>query len=98
MDSSDFAESVRSRFTDHTAIVGVLGLGHVGLPLALTFAKKGYVFGRCDGIPFVGLWYFDVYGPRQDPDSPAWPPRRRILLAVRHSRYYHEAIRRTARK
>ena len=28
------------------------------------------VFGRCYGMPFVGLRYFNVYGPRQDPDSP----------------------------
>ena len=28
------------------------------------------VFGRCYGMPFVGLRYFNVYGPRQDPEGP----------------------------
>jgi nucleoside-diphosphate-sugar epimerase len=28
------------------------------------------VFGRCFGVQFVGLRYFNVYGPRQDPDGP----------------------------
>ena len=28
------------------------------------------VFGRCYGMGFVGLRYFNVYGPRQDPDGP----------------------------
>lgn len=28
------------------------------------------VYGRCFGLEFVGLRYFNVYGPRQDPDGP----------------------------
>jgi nucleoside-diphosphate-sugar epimerase len=28
------------------------------------------VFRRCDGMELVGLRYFNVYGPRQDPDGP----------------------------
>lgn len=28
------------------------------------------VFGRCYGTEFIGLRYFNVYGPRQDPDGP----------------------------
>jgi nucleoside-diphosphate-sugar epimerase len=28
------------------------------------------VFGRCFGVQMVGLRYFNVYGPRQDPDGP----------------------------
>ncbi len=32
---------VLSKLRDHTAVVGVLGLGYVGLPLALGFASKG---------------------------------------------------------
>ena len=27
-------------------------------------------FGRCYGMAFVGLRYFNVFGPRQDPDGP----------------------------
>src|SRR3990172_5552277 len=29
-------------FRDRTARVGIIGLGYVGLPLALTFAEKGF--------------------------------------------------------
>lgn len=28
------------------------------------------VFGRCYGLELIGLRYFNVYGPRQDPDGP----------------------------
>jgi nucleoside-diphosphate-sugar epimerase len=28
------------------------------------------IFGRCYPMEFVGLRYFNVYGPRQDPDGP----------------------------
>ncbi|HEY7862667.1 MAG TPA: NAD-dependent epimerase/dehydratase family protein, partial [Thermoanaerobaculia bacterium] len=28
------------------------------------------VFGRCFGLELIGLRYFNVYGPRQDPDGP----------------------------
>lgn len=28
------------------------------------------IFARCYGMEFVGLRYFNVYGPRQDPDGP----------------------------
>ena len=28
------------------------------------------VFGRCYGTEFIGLRYFNVYGPRQDPNGP----------------------------
>jgi nucleoside-diphosphate-sugar epimerase len=28
------------------------------------------VFGRCYGLEMIGLRYFNVYGPRQDPDGP----------------------------
>ena len=28
------------------------------------------VFGRCYGMEFIGLRYFNVYGPRQDPNGP----------------------------
>ncbi|MFS8636644.1 MAG: NAD(P)-binding domain-containing protein, partial [Gemmatimonadota bacterium] len=29
-------------FADRTAVVGIVGLGYVGLPLAVEFAKAGY--------------------------------------------------------
>tara|TARA_B100000579_G_C22836538_1_gene859149 strand:+ start:993 stop:2324 length:1332 start_codon:yes stop_codon:yes gene_type:complete len=31
-----------TKLSDHTASVGIIGLGYVGLPLSITFAKKGY--------------------------------------------------------
>jgi nucleoside-diphosphate-sugar epimerase len=48
----------------------------VGLPLSPYAASKrsneldAAAFARCYGMEFVGLRYFNVYGPRQDPDSP----------------------------
>ncbi|MBI4544733.1 MAG: UDP-N-acetyl-D-glucosamine dehydrogenase, partial [Gemmatimonadetes bacterium] len=30
------------RFADHTAVVAVMGLGYVGLPLAVAFARAGF--------------------------------------------------------
>ena len=35
--------SLRDRLTDRTARVGVIGLGYVGLPLAVEFARAGFV-------------------------------------------------------
>ena len=31
-----------ARFEDRTAVIGVIGLGYVGLPLAVEFAKAGF--------------------------------------------------------
>lgn len=48
----------------------------LGEPLSPYAASKrageliAAAFARCYGITFVGLRYFNVYGPRQDPDSP----------------------------
>ena len=33
---------LQRRFDDQSAIIGIAGLGYVGLPLALTFAEKGF--------------------------------------------------------
>jgi len=35
-------EEVRRRFTEKKALLGVLGLGYVGLPLAVSYAKAGF--------------------------------------------------------
>jgi UDP-N-acetyl-D-glucosamine dehydrogenase len=35
-------ESLRGKLEGHTAKVGVIGLGYVGLPLALAFAERGF--------------------------------------------------------
>ncbi len=38
----DNDEALLERFQDRSATVGVIGLGYVGLPLALTFAERGF--------------------------------------------------------
>lgn len=35
-------EQLRERIEDGAAIVGIIGLGYVGLPLALTFVERGF--------------------------------------------------------
>jgi UDP-N-acetylglucosamine 4-epimerase len=48
-------------------------IGHPLSPYAATkFFDEIYaeVFGRCYGTETVGLRYFNVFGPRQDPDGP----------------------------
>ena len=34
--------SLIQKFSDHSAVIGIIGLGYVGLPLALAFASKGF--------------------------------------------------------
>jgi UDP-N-acetyl-D-glucosamine dehydrogenase len=36
-------DSIMKRITDRTVVVGIIGLGYVGLPLAVSFARKGVV-------------------------------------------------------
>ena len=38
----DYKAELLSRFEDRTAKVGIIGMGYVGLPLAVEFAKAGY--------------------------------------------------------
>src|SRR4051794_31505643 len=35
-------DELLSRFEDRSAVVGIIGLGYVGLPLAVEFAKAGF--------------------------------------------------------
>jgi nucleoside-diphosphate-sugar epimerase len=50
--------------------------GEEGRPLSpyalskLMNEQLAEVFGRCFGMETIGLRYFNVYGPRQDPDGP----------------------------
>jgi nucleoside-diphosphate-sugar epimerase len=50
--------------------------GEEGSPLSPYALSKAMneqladVFRRCDAMELVGLRYFNVYGPRQDPDGP----------------------------
>jgi UDP-N-acetyl-D-glucosamine dehydrogenase len=39
---TDHAQALASKIEDRTALVGIIGLGYVGLPLALAFAEKGF--------------------------------------------------------
>ncbi|HWN43423.1 MAG TPA: NAD(P)-binding domain-containing protein, partial [Thermoanaerobaculia bacterium] len=42
MTESDSAKALRGRIEGRTAKVGIVGLGYVGLPLALAFAERGF--------------------------------------------------------
>ncbi len=43
----DYAEELKAKFRNHTAVVAVVGIGYVGLPLAVEKAKVGF--------PVIGL-------------------------------------------
>ncbi len=47
----DLANAFLAKLDDHTAKVGIIGLGYVGLPLALTFCEKGYAVVGFDVDP-----------------------------------------------
>ncbi|MFZ1475659.1 MAG: hypothetical protein WAV79_22295 [Anaerolineae bacterium] len=38
-------DQLHPKIHDHTAVVAVVGLGYVGLPLAVAFAEKGFPAG-----------------------------------------------------
>jgi UDP-N-acetyl-D-glucosamine dehydrogenase len=40
--STSHAGGLHARIDDRTAVIGIVGMGYVGLPLALTFVEKGY--------------------------------------------------------
>lgn len=62
-----------STYGDHPGLPKVEErIGQPLSPYAVTkYADELYarVFGRCYGLETVGLRYFNVFGPRQDPDS-----------------------------
>ena len=39
---TDHAQALVSKIEDRSALVGIIGLGYVGLPLALAFTEKGF--------------------------------------------------------
>jgi UDP-N-acetyl-D-mannosaminuronate dehydrogenase len=45
---SDWANQLKQKLQSRTAEVGVIGLGYVGLPLAVEFAKAGFRVTRID--------------------------------------------------
>jgi UDP-N-acetylglucosamine 4-epimerase len=62
-----------STYGDHPSLPKVEDtIGKPLSPYALTkYANELYadVFARCYGVPSIGLRYFNVFGPRQDPDG-----------------------------
>lgn len=66
--------SSSSVYGDHPALPKVEDA--VGRPLSPYAASKSAdelyagVFGRCFGLELIGLRYFNVFGPRQDPGGP----------------------------
>src|SRR5262245_17268989 len=40
--STSRSEQLRARIEDRTVLVGIIGLGYVGLPLALTFTERQF--------------------------------------------------------
>src|SRR3990172_12736464 len=49
--SADPARQLRKKIESHTARVGILGLGYVGLPLAAEFARSGFEVTGIDPDP-----------------------------------------------
>ncbi|MEO8288921.1 MAG: nucleotide sugar dehydrogenase [Chloroflexota bacterium] len=41
-DNTNYSELLATKIAERTAVVGVIGLGYVGLPLAVEFAKAGF--------------------------------------------------------
>ncbi|KAB2853469.1 MAG: UDP-N-acetyl-D-glucosamine dehydrogenase, partial [Anaerolineae bacterium] len=66
--STDYRQQLLSRFSDGTATVGIVGLGYVGLPLAVAFAEAGF---RVIGID-LSEWKVDKLnsGESYIPDIP----------------------------
>ena len=66
--------SSSSVYGDHPDLPKIESLiGNCLSPYAATkFVNEIYadVFSRCYGLPSIGLRYFNVFGPRQDPDGP----------------------------
>ena len=48
---SDLADDLRRRIADRTAKIGVIGMGYVGLPLAVEFASVGFTVTGIDVDP-----------------------------------------------
>ena len=40
---NESAQKLLSKIESHDALVGIIGLGYVGLPLALAFAEQGFI-------------------------------------------------------
>jgi UDP-N-acetylglucosamine 4-epimerase len=65
---------------------------HIGHPLSPYAATKyidevyAEVFGRCYSMPTIGLRYFNVFGPRQDPEGAYAAVIPRWVAAMLHGR------------
>ena len=47
----DYKQQLKERLQNRTAKVGIIGMGYVGLPLAVEFAKAGYTVMGLDVLP-----------------------------------------------
>ncbi|MBC7294706.1 MAG: nucleotide sugar dehydrogenase, partial [Thermoleophilia bacterium] len=47
----DYKQQLKERLQNRTAKVGIIGMGYVGLPLAVEFAKAGYTVVGLDVLP-----------------------------------------------
>jgi UDP-N-acetyl-D-glucosamine dehydrogenase len=42
MDTQDMKQGLLAKIEDRSAVIGIVGLGYVGLPLAMEFARVGF--------------------------------------------------------
>src|SRR5690348_6586670 len=79
-----------STYGDHPALPKIESvIGHPLSPYAVTkYVNELYaeVFGRCYGTESVGLRYFNVFGPRQDPNGAYAAVIPRWMLALIHNK------------
>ncbi len=68
--SANTSEALQLRITNRTAKVGVVGLGYVGLPLAVELAQAGFSVTGIDldqsKVASInhGISYYKIYRPR----------------------------------
>ncbi len=79
MINTNFADELLTKISEKSALVGVIGLGYVGLPLALAFAEKGFrVLGfDTDPVKVDKINRGDCYIKHLDPS--------RLTRAIGHS-------------
>ena len=56
MTDKTLATALLAKIKAHDALVGIIGMGYVGLPLALAFVEKGFPVLGFDGTGIVAPW------------------------------------------
>ena len=77
------AHSLLERIQSHEALIGIIGLGYVGLPLALAFAEKGFQRPRLRRRPGQGRAAQQRRVLHQAPRRRPGPGRGRLRAALR---------------